>query len=129
MQRAILFVLLATVALVVAPALEAAAQCPPGLVWRQGRCVPAPPPPPPPPYYPPPPPPPPQPPVVMPQGMKTVIAGTLNLRTCPGRRCPVAAVVYRGQALRVEGFERGYFYVRVPGSNITGWASARFLSP
>ncbi|GAB7080361.1 hypothetical protein JCM14635_20340 [Megalodesulfovibrio paquesii] len=61
--------------------------------------------------------------------MKTVTARSLNLRSCPGQRCPVVAIVYRGQQLHAEGFEHGFYLVRVPGSNITGWASARHLVP
>lgn len=92
---------------------EALAQCPPGHVWRKGYCVPV------------------APPVVVapPVLFKTVTSRTLYIRSCPRKQCPVITTVFRGQQLRVEGFENGFHFVRVPGTPIEGWAFARHLAP
>ncbi len=108
------FVVLAVTMLLATPAL---AQCPPGFGWFQGRCRPV---------APMAPPPAPIPPVAGP--VKVVTANALNVRACPSVRCGVVTVVYRGQRVRVLGFDNGFHRIAIPGQGPLGWASARFLS-
>ena len=60
-------------------------------------------------------------------GSMVVMAGTLNVRSCPSPRCQVVAQLNRGQQISVDGFRPGWYRVRDEGRPI-GFTSAEFLS-
>jgi len=58
-----------------------------------------------------------------------IIAGSLNLRDCPGLTCQAKAVLKHGEEVIKIGEEGEWLKVQVKTSGIEGWVSSKFVGP
>jgi uncharacterized protein YraI len=59
----------------------------------------------------------------------SVSAGTLNVRSGPGKENAAVATLSQGALVQAQQTQDGWTHVTVPGSTVTGWVSAQYLQP
>ncbi len=67
--------------------------------------------------------------VIISSGEQVMItAESLNIRTGPGSRYQVIGQLYRGAVVEVDGFENGWYYVRL-SNDAYGWIAQDYTTP